>query len=156
MTSDETDPVTVPQQATVAGVLYLGFSVGSELYGLPLTRLGEVARLTRVRRIPGAAAHVAGLVNLRGEIIWALESRAILGLDPAASAPSRHLIALQGFSFPIGLIVDAVSDIFSVTPDTVDEVPPSWRSARAACATGTCQVGRQVAGLLDVDRVVNQ
>lgn len=156
MTSDESGPVTAPVQAAVAGVPYLSFSVGAELYGLPLTRLREVARLTRIRRIPGAAAHVAGLVNLRGEIIWALESHAILGLKPAVGASSRHLMALHGFSFPVGLVVDAVSDIFSVSPDAVDEVPHSWRTERAACVVGTWRVGRLVAGLLDLDRVVNR
>lgn len=98
MTHDEADPaaqesgpeeilrVIDRQRAAVAagpaeqeGEPYLGFHLGREVYGLPLRHLREVSRLTRLRRIPGAAVGVAGLVHLRGEIICALDIRAILG-----------------------------------------------------------------------------
>ena len=71
-------------------VPYLGFFLGGDVYGLPLQQLREVARLTRLRRIPGAPSSVAGLVNLRGEIICALNAHAILGL--AASAPAARRV----------------------------------------------------------------
>ena len=51
---------------------------------LPLEQLREVARVSQLRRVPGAPAGVAGLVNLRGEILCALDVRAILGLPPQA------------------------------------------------------------------------
>jgi chemotaxis signal transduction protein len=50
-------------------VSYLGFCLGAEVYGLPLDRLREVARVSHVRRVPGSPPGVAGLVNLRGEIL---------------------------------------------------------------------------------------
>src|SRR5687768_14804299 len=61
-------------------VSYLGFYLGAEVYGVPLEQLREVARVRNLRRVPGAPAGVAGLVNLRGEILCALDVRAILGL----------------------------------------------------------------------------
>ena len=67
-------------------VPYLGFFLGPEVYGLPLHQLREVARFTRLRRVPGAPKGVAGLVNLRGEIICALDVRTILGLTAQAPA----------------------------------------------------------------------
>ena len=93
-------------------VAYLGFFLGPEVYGLPLEQLREVARLTRIRRVPGAPRGVAGLVNLRGEIICALDVRAILGLAAAQPAESGILIALRGFSDPLGLVVDSIADVY--------------------------------------------
>lgn len=138
------------------GEPYLGFFLGDEIYGLPLHRLREVARLTHLRRVPGAAAHVAGLVNLRGEIMCALDTRAILGLAPAAAEEPGYLIALRDFDYPVGLVVDAIADIFPIEPSTIDAPPASWPAGRAACFVGMTSVRLGQIGLLDIDRVVKR
>lgn len=136
------------------GVPYLGFYLGTELYGLPLERLREVARLTRLRRIPGVPAAVAGLVNLRGEIICALDTRAILGLSPCLPSEAAVLIALRSFDYPVGLVVDSIADIFSIDPGQIDPPPASWPAERAAHFVGNATVRLGLIGLLDLDQVV--
>lgn len=158
MTHDATEsPAPAPAAApTGGGVPHLGFFLGDELYGVPLTRLREVARLTRLRRIPGAASHVAGLVNLRGEIICALDAHAILGLTPVTASAGAYLIALQDFAYPVGLVVDSIADIFSIDPDAIAAPPEAWPAERLACIVGTSSVSLGWIGLLDLDRVVNR
>ena len=133
---------------------YLGFYVGQEVYGLPLGQLREVARLTRLRHIPGAPAGVAGLVNLRGEIVCAIDVRAILGLAAQAPADSAFLVALRDFDDPVGLIVDSIADIYSIDPGEIEPTPETWSPERRACFVGTIQVPVGMMGLLDVHRVV--
>jgi purine-binding chemotaxis protein CheW len=134
---------------------YLGFYLGAEVYGLPLERLREVARVGHLRRVPGAPAGVAGLVNLRGEILCALDVRAILGL-PAYTAPeTRFLVALRGFDDPLGLIVDAIADIYPVAPLDIEAPPATWPADRAACFIGTAHVAAGLMGLLDLTRVTS-
>jgi purine-binding chemotaxis protein CheW len=150
-------PEDIPAEpATREGDPYLGFFLGAELYGLPLQRLREVCRIAHLRRIPGAAVHVAGLVNVRGEIMCALDVRAVLGLAPAISAEPGYLIALRDFDYPVGLVVDAIADIFSIDPATIDAPPASWAADRAACFTGLTSVRVGQIGLLDLDRVVKR
>ncbi|HYB97301.1 MAG TPA: chemotaxis protein CheW [Vicinamibacterales bacterium] len=157
MNPDETErPAPSDPIPADAGVSYLGVYVGPELYGVPLMRLREVARLTRLRRVPGVAANVAGLVNLRGEIVCALDAHGILGLPRASGTTPGYLLALHDFGFPVGLVVDAIGDIFRVDPNVLDDVPSSWRAERMACLTGVCRVQESVAGLLDLDRVVRR
>jgi purine-binding chemotaxis protein CheW len=157
MTNDAT--ATAPlagSETTIGGVPHLGFFVGAELYSVPLTRLREVARFTRLRRIPGAAAHVAGLVNLRGEIICALDTHAILGLDRQGDPDSGFLVALRDFDYPVGLVVDSIADVFTIDPETIQAPPETWPSERAAVVTGTCAVAVGSMGLIDLDRVVHR
>ena len=135
-------------------VPYLGFFLGSEVYGLRLEQLREVARLTRLRRVPGAPPGVAGLVNLRGEIICALDVRAILGLTAEAPADSAILVALRGFADPLGLVVDSIADIYSIDPGQIEPPPATWPAERAACFVGTARVPEGLMGLLDLNRVV--
>lgn len=136
------------------GEPHLGVMVGTELYGLPLRRLQEVCRLTGMRRVPGSAPHVAGLVSLRGEIICALDARAILGLPERSSPGPRFVVALRDFDYPIGLVVDWVADIFHIDLAAVQAPPPEWRRERRACVSGTASVPPGSIGLLDVDALV--
>ena len=151
MTTDEPAAEPAPVEEP-----YLGFFLGAELYGLPLHRLREVSRLSSLRRLPGAAAHVAGLVNVHGEIICALDSRAILGLAPAPAGPPGYLIALRDFDYPVGLVVDAIADIFAIDPATIVAPPEAWQAARAACCLGMTSVQAGPIGLLDLDLVVKR
>ncbi len=137
-----------------AGVAHLGFFLGTELYSVPLTRLREVSRFTRLRRVPGAAAHVAGLVNLRGEIICALDTHGILGLDRPPSHEDGFLVALRDFDYPVGLVVDSIADVFTIDPESIQAPPDDWPIERASVITGTCEVSGGSIGLIDLDRVV--
>ena len=134
-------------------VPYLGFYLGAEVYGLPLEQLREVARVSHLRRVPGAPAGVAGLVNLRGEILCALDVRAILGLPAQASTDNPFLVALRGFGDPLGLIVDSIADIYAVSPTEIEAPPATWPAERAACFIGTARVPVGLMGLLDLSRV---
>ena len=151
-----TEAAVVDTAPRPEGEPHLGVFIGTELYGLPLGRLREVARLTTLRRVPGAAPHVAGLVNLRGEIMCVLDARAILGLGPASSPASGFVIALRDFDYPVGLVVDWIADIFAIEQSSVAAPPPEWRAERRACVLGTATVHAGDIGLLDVDRVVNR
>jgi purine-binding chemotaxis protein CheW len=153
---DQDAAVVEPAPPQQEGEPHLGVIIGAERYGLPLGRLREVARLSGLRRIAGAAPHVAGMVNLRGEIICVLDARAILGLAPAPGAAPGYVIALRDFGFPVGLAVDWVTDIFSVETSAIAPPPPDWQAARRACVVGTATVGTGAIGLLDLDRVVNR
>lgn len=148
MTPDESTPEAVER------VPYLGFHLGADMYGLPLPQLKEVAHLTRLRRLPGAPPSVAGLVNLRGEIVCALDARAILGLAPWMPSESAVLIALRGFGYPVGLVVDSIADIVLVNPAQIEPPPPTWPVERAACFRGSTSVRLGFIFLLDLDRIV--
>jgi purine-binding chemotaxis protein CheW len=137
-------------------VPYLGFFLGAEICGLPLGALREVARLKHLRRIPGAPSHVAGLTNLRGEIVCALDARAMLGLAPQDSLDSAFLVALRGFTDPLGLVVDSIADVYAVDLAQIEPPPAIWPAERAGCFLGTTRIPEGLMGLLDLDRIIKK
>jgi purine-binding chemotaxis protein CheW len=145
------DPEANPRPEPVS---YLGFFLGDELYGVPLEQLREVARLSHLRRVPGAPAGVAGLVNLRGEILCALDARTILASAPQQTSDTPFVVALRGFADPIGLVVDSLADIYAVFPDEVTPPPVTWPAERAVCCVGTAAVPAGLMGLLDLTRLI--
>ena len=148
---DDAPPTPRPEPERVA---YLGFYLGSEIYGLPLHQLREVARVAHLRRVPGAPPGVAGLVNVRGEIVCAIDVRAILGLAADPSAEASFLVALRGFADPIGLVVDSIADIYSVSGDDIEPLPAEWPAVRVTCCVGAARVPVGLMGLLDLAQVV--
>jgi len=133
---------------------YLGFFLGAEVYGVPLHQLREVTRLTRLRRVPGTPPSIAGMVNLRGEIICVLDARAILGLPAPAPVASAFLVALRGFPDPLGLMVDSIADVYAIDPSQIEPPPTTWLAERAALFAGTARVREGLMGLLDLNKVV--
>jgi purine-binding chemotaxis protein CheW len=142
-----------PEPPAAERISYLGFFLGAEVFGLRLDQLREVCRLMRVRRVPGAPPGVAGLVNLRGEIVCALDARAILGVA-APPAGGTFLVALRGFPDPFGLVVDSIADVYAIDPADISPPPAEWPPARAAFFTGTAQVREGLIGLLDLQSLV--
>lgn len=142
------------QEAEQERVQYLGFCLGQEVYGLPLRQLREVARVTRIRSVPGAPPSVAGLVNLRGEIICALNPKAILGFSETAPGETPFLVVLHGSEEPLGLVVDSIADIFSVSPDQIESPLATWPPERAQFFVGTVRVQDGLMGVLDLAKVI--
>ncbi len=135
-------------------VQYLGFYLGQEVYGLPLRQLREVERVTKIRSVPGAPASVAGLVNLRGEIICALNPKAILSCSETTPAETSFLVVLRGSEEPLGLVVDSIADIYEFSPDQIEPPLATWPSERAQFFVGTVRVQDALMGVLDLERVI--
>lgn len=149
------EPAAATETGQPEGVPYLAFMLGRELFGVPLSRLREVTRVSRLRRLSGAASHIAGLVNVRGEILFALDVRAMLGMEPSPSSREQFLIALRDVGYPVGLVVDSVADVLQIDQATVAAPPGRWPPTRAACFDGLATVRLGQIGLLNVDRIVN-
>jgi purine-binding chemotaxis protein CheW len=142
--------------ATDDRVPYLGFFLGSYVYGLPVAELRGVTRLDQLRRVPGAPASVAGLVNLRGELVCALDTCAILGLNSSVPVRSSFLVVLRGPGDPIGLVVDAITDVYAIDPGQVTATPAGWPSTRTSFLKGAVPVPAGTMGLLDLERVTTR
>lgn len=146
-----TETASVPEPEHVS---YLGFFVGSYVYGLPIQQLRAVARVDRLRRVPGAPSTVAGLVNIRGEIICALDTRTVLGLATPTPADVPFLVVLRSFKDPLGLVVDSIADVYAIDPDQIQPTPANWPPERTAFLTGTVEVAAGLMGILNLDRVM--
>src|ERR1700691_5773024 len=95
---------------------YVTFSAAEQMFGLPIERVQDVFKPARITRVPLAGPDIAGVLNLRGRIVTAIELRSRLGLG--ARDPSRLAMAigieLRGESF--GLLVDTVGEVLKL-PD---------------------------------------
>ena len=86
--------------------LYSTFTVADRYLGVPVERVQEVLRAQPITPVPMAHEHVEGLLNMRGQIVTALNLRARLGLPPREpDAPSANVIVMTEDG-PLSLVVD--------------------------------------------------
>ncbi len=99
------------------------FSVQGRTLGVDVARVREVTRARELTPVPLAGPAIAGLMNLRGEIVTAIDLRVRLGLPPvdADEVPGMHVV-LSGAE-PVSLLVDEVGDVVEVDEDAFEPPP---------------------------------
>jgi purine-binding chemotaxis protein CheW len=125
----------VSRRATSATSLseYVTFRLADQWLGIPVGTVQEVLVAQRIARVPLAPDAVAGFLNLRGQIVTAIELRTTLGL-PARDAdePFMNVVVRQEGEL-FAFMVDDVGDVLAVDDDAIENTPATlntrWRSA---------------------------
>lgn len=130
------------------------FTVGEGLFGLEVGRVQEVLRSSTATRIPLARPLIRGLLNLRGQIVLAVDLRLCLGLGPAPPGSSAMNLVLATDDGPVSFVVDAIHDVVDVDPIAIQPPPDNLDAPRRALVRGTFFLDDRLALLLDADAVL--
>jgi purine-binding chemotaxis protein CheW len=133
---------------------YVTVTVDEHLFGLPIARVQDVFVPEQLTRVPLAMPEIAGVLNLRGRIVTAIDMRRRLGLPPrrVEAAPIAVGIELCGESY--GLLVDAVGEVMQLPRDACEPKPINLDRRLAEVASGVHRLEGQLLVVLDVDRVL--
>ena len=104
------------------------FHVGQYLFGVEVALVQEIVRMQPITPVPLSAPEIAGLINLRGEVLTAVDIRSRLGLPPPpADARPQVNVVVRVDDEPVSLLVDEIGGVqevdqvpFESTPSTVD------------------------------------
>ena len=126
--------------------LHVSFQLGALAFVLGIEHVREVVRAQALTPVPLAPEAVAGLINLRGEIVPVIDLRPSLGAGGRPAEPGQEmLVVIRGEAGPYSLVVDAVHDVLAISPSML--VPPP-ANLPAALAPLTAAVCKQADGLL--------
>jgi purine-binding chemotaxis protein CheW len=134
---------------------FLTFTVSDEVFGVDIMKVREIKGWQEVTRLPNSPEFLRGLMNLRGIIlpIFDLRCRFGMGLTHAESKHVIIIIALEKRS--IGILVDTVSDILTVSAQEVKAVPAmeGGRTIDEKYVNGLISVDQRMVILLDMERL---
>ncbi len=118
--------------ASAAGnTLLVTFTLHGRSYGVGVEAVQEVLRGQTRTRIPLAPTSLAGLINLRGQVLTAVDLREQLGLPPRPEdSPEPMLVVIRVTGEPIALLVDSIGAVVDVDADQF-ETPPDTLTGRA-------------------------
>jgi purine-binding chemotaxis protein CheW len=106
------------------------FLVDRLLFGVEVEKVQEVIRYQEMTRVPLAPPVVKGLINLRGQIVTAIDLRHRLGLHERASADLPMNVVVRSEDGAVSLLVDEIGDVLEVDEETF-EIPPETVDRRA-------------------------
>ena len=134
---------------------YVTVMLDGQLFGLPISRVQDVFMPDRLTRVPLAPPEIAGVLNLRGRIVTAVDLRLRLGMAPRSDGrpPMAVGIELKGESY--GLLIDAVGEVMKLGDTTREPNPVNLDSRLARVSGGVHRLDGQLMVILDVDRVLD-
>jgi purine-binding chemotaxis protein CheW len=144
---------TQMSEGTVAE--YVTAVIGGQLFGLPISRVQDVFKPSRITRVPLAGAEIAGVLNLRGRIVTAIDMRRRLETDRREDGAPVMAIGIEARGESFGLLVDAVGEVLKL-PDVEREPNPINLGGKlAALSVGVYRLEGQLLVVLDIDRVLD-
>src|SRR5262245_48765620 len=133
---------------------YVTVVIDGQLFGLPISRVQDVFMPDRLTRVPLSPPEIAGVLNLRGRIVTAVDMRRRLGLPPRSDGrpPMAVGIELKGESY--GLLIDTVGEVMKLNDGTRQANPVNLDQHLKRVSCGVHRLEGQLMVILDVDRVL--
>jgi purine-binding chemotaxis protein CheW len=137
-----------------ASRLFCTFSLGDELFGLDVEHVREVLRPQPITRVTLAPRTIRGLINLRGEIVMAIDLRECLELGPSPPGVELMNIVARTAEGPISLLADRAHDVVEVNERFFEPTPRHVRGPSAALIRGTYAIENKQLMVLDLPAIL--
>ena len=132
----------------------VGFQVGRETYGVPITSLHEIVRVPEITAVPDAPDYLEGVINLRGKIVSVMDLRKRFGEKQATVKKNNRILVVEHAGRLAGLIVDSASEVLKIPADAVEAPPAVFQEGGLNCVTGLGKVGGRLVVLLDMSKLL--
>jgi purine-binding chemotaxis protein CheW len=132
----------------------VGFKVGRETYGVPITSLHEIVRVPEITAVPDAPDYLEGVINLRGKIVSVMDLRKRFGDNQATVRKQNRILVVEHAGRLAGLIVDSASEVLKIPAEAVEPPPAVFQEGGLNCVTGLGKVGGRLVVLLDMSKLL--
>jgi purine-binding chemotaxis protein CheW len=146
--------VTAPTATATSGQLAT-FRLDGDLYGVEVEHVQEVLRSQGLTRVPLAPPAVAGLINLRGQVVTAIELRERLGRPPRAEGTDAVVIVVRLRGEAVSLLVDSIDDVVDVEATDFEAPPDTLEGQARDLIRGAYKLDGQLLLALDVHKAVS-
>jgi purine-binding chemotaxis protein CheW len=133
---------------------FLAFKLGAEEYGIDILRVQEIRSYEEPTRIANAPAFIKGVVNLRGVIVPIVDMRLKFNLAQADYGSTTVVIVLNVAGRVIGMVVDAVSDVITLTAEQLRPVPEFNSSIASDHLLAIGTVAERMLILVDIEQLM--
>jgi purine-binding chemotaxis protein CheW len=134
---------------------FVTFIIARQMFGLPIARVQDVFKPARITRVPLAAAEIAGVLNLRGRIVTAIDMRQRLEVKRREEGDAPMAIGIEAKGESFGLLVDAVGEVLKLPEAQRESNPINLDRKLAALSAGIYRLDGQLLVVLDIDRVLD-
>lgn len=130
---------------------YVTFRIGEAFYGVEVMRISETLGHHPRTPVPLAPAGIAGLVNLRGQVVMTVDLRPRLGLAALGPESESMMVVVEIDDDSVSLLVDEVGEVLTLDDDQFETPPDTLPADARELITGAYKLDRGLLLTLDVD-----
>ena len=130
------------------------FFLNGLFFGVEVVQVQEVLRQQPMTRVPLAPATVRGLINLRGQIVTALDLRERLNLPTRTSGAPPMNVVVRTADGAVSLLVDEIGDVVEISEDIFERPPETLTGAARELVQGVYKMKERLLLILDTEKTV--
>ena len=134
---------------------YLTFRLDQEEYGIDILKVQEIRGYEPPTRVANAPSFIKGVVNLRGTIVPIVDMRLKFNCSKAEYDSFTVVIILNLRNRIVGIVVDSVSDVMELPPDSLKAAPDIESVIDSGSVFGLGSLGDRMLILLDIERLMS-
>ena len=146
-----TDMPDMPESTTD----YVTMVIGGQLFGLPIARVQDVFTPDQLTRVPLSDPEIAGLLNLRGRIVTAIDMRQRLRLAAPEGGRPRMAVGIECKGESYGLLIDSIGEVLKLPSNSREDNPVNLDAQLARISAGVHRLDGNILVVLDVDRILD-
>ena len=131
------------------------FFVNGLFFGVEVLKVQEVIRYQDMTRVPLAPAMIQGLINLRGQIVTAIDLRRRLELAPREVAQLPMNVVVRGDDGAVSLLVDEIGDVVEIQDDIYERPPETLKGVARELVQGVYKLKERLLLVLDTEKTIN-
>jgi purine-binding chemotaxis protein CheW len=136
---------------------FLSFKLENEHFAINVLKVMEILEVYKITKVPQAAKHYVGVVNLRGKVLPVVDTRIRFGLSPIEMTINTCILVLEvgtkEEAVKVGALVDSVSKVFNTEDSQIQPSPSIGARYKADFIQGVITEKDEFLMLLDVDKV---
>jgi len=133
---------------------YVKVRMDKEWFGISIAMVENIVRLQRITRVPGSEFYIKGVINLRGKVVPVMSLRLKMGMEEGEEQRTNRIIILKIDGDEIGVIVDEVREVVTISDEDVEKVYSESSQANAAYLLGVGKLNGNLISLLDMYEVL--
>ena len=134
----------------------VGFRIGRETFGLPISMVREIIRVPDITAVPNAPDYIEGVINLRGRIIPVVDLRKRFGEKSFEANKKNRVVVVELETRAIGLIVNSASEVLRISPSEIEQPHNVFHEGELDYITGVGKLKGRLVMLLDLNRVLER
>ncbi|WP_297536019.1 chemotaxis protein CheW [Thermococcus sp.] len=135
----------------------VAFKVGNEEFCLDISKVREIKEMMPITRVPNAPDFIEGVINLRGQITTVINLKKLLGYYGDEDLSRKKIIIAEVRDEIVGIIVDDVSDVLTLTEDQIEQPPKTLASrvdVRYIKGIAKINGGERLLIMIDLDKLL--
>lgn len=134
---------------------WVTFKLENEVYGINVMQVQEVLRYSEIAPVPGAPLYVLGIINLRGNVVTVIDTRARFGLEPREVTDNTRVVVIESEKQVIGILVDSVAEVVYLKASEIDDAPNVGNEESAQFIQGVSNREGELLILVDLDKLLS-